>query len=93
MNTLLIKNVFLEGKITDILVEGNKIARIGSGIASDAGKTLQCDGQLAAVVPFYNTHTHTAMTLLVNTALEIFLPQRMLIFFNVRLKFFNYFSE
>ena len=27
MNTLLIKNVFLEGKITDILVEGNKIAR------------------------------------------------------------------
>ena len=64
MNTLLIKNVSLEGKITDILVEGNKISRIGSGIAADAGKTLQCNGHLAAVVPFYNTHTHTAMTLL-----------------------------
>ena len=62
--SLLLKNVLLEGKTTDILIRGNKIARIASSIEEKADKILECGNHLGAVVPFYNTHTHTAMTLL-----------------------------
>ncbi len=62
--SLLLKNVLLEGKNTDILIRERKIARIAPAIQENAEKVLECGSHLAAVVPFYNTHTHTAMTLL-----------------------------
>ena len=62
--SLLLKNVLLEGKNTDILIRERKIARIAPSIQETAEKVLECGSHLAAVVPFYNTHTHTAMTLL-----------------------------
>jgi 5-methylthioadenosine/S-adenosylhomocysteine deaminase len=62
--SLLLKNVLLEGKNTDILIRERKIARIAPSIQENAEKVLECGSHLAAVVPFYNTHTHTAMTLL-----------------------------
>ena len=62
--TLLIKNAVVDGKRTDISVSGNKITAVGPGLP-DAGaeKIIDCGGHLAATVPFYNTHTHSAMTL------------------------------
>ena len=62
--SVLIRNVVLENKITDILTEENRIVRIAPGIEAPGARIIECDSHLAAVVPFYNTHTHTAMTLL-----------------------------
>ncbi|MBR7140294.1 MAG: amidohydrolase [Lentisphaeria bacterium] len=64
MNTLLLKDVLLDGRMRDILIENTQISRIGNGIEAPGAKIINGAGHLAAVVPFYNTHTHTAMTLL-----------------------------
>ena len=59
--TALIKNVQLEGKITNIYIEGNIIQEIGSSIEAD----YIIDGEGKVALPgFVNTHTHSAMTLL-----------------------------
>ena len=59
--SILIKDVLLEGKKTSILVEGNKIAEIGT--KAKAEDTI--DGRGKAAMPgLINTHTHAAMTLL-----------------------------
>ncbi len=61
INTLLIKNAELNGKPTDIYIEGNRIARIGKGLDVEA-KVV--DGRKKGVIPgLINTHTHAAMTL------------------------------
>ena len=62
--SLLLKNVSVENKITDILIEDDRISRIAPGIQAPHARLIDGGGHLAAVVPFYNTHTHTAMTLL-----------------------------
>lgn len=62
--SILVKNTVVDNKVTDILVEGSRIARIAPGIEAPGAQIIECSGRLAAVVPFYNTHTHTAMTLL-----------------------------
>ena len=64
MSAVLLKNAVLDGAVTDILIEGSKISRIAPAIEMPGAKTIFCGGHLAAVLPFYNTHTHTAMTLL-----------------------------
>ena len=64
MSTLLLKNVILDGKTADVLVEGNRFKRIASGIAGEADRVIDADGRKALIPPFYNTHTHAAMTLL-----------------------------
>lgn len=64
MNKLLLKNCLVRNRVTDILVEGTRITRIAPGIEAPGAEILECGSHLAAVVPFYNTHTHTAMTLL-----------------------------
>jgi len=47
----------------DLLVENNKIARIGSKINVKADKTIDCEGNL--LMPgFKNAHSHSAMTFL-----------------------------
>lgn len=61
--SILIKNVLHQDKLTDVLIEGNRIARIASGIATPAGAEV-LDGTDKAIIPgFINTHTHASMTL------------------------------
>ncbi|MDR3235301.1 MAG: amidohydrolase [Prevotellaceae bacterium] len=62
MTTLLIKNVWLNGDIVDIFIEGNTIAQVGKNLAVTAQTTL--DGTRKAAIPgLINTHGHAAMTL------------------------------
>lgn len=59
--SILIKHVLLDGKRTDIYVEGNEIESIGNG----GKKDVVVDGRGKAAVPgLINAHTHAAMTLL-----------------------------
>ena len=61
--SILIKNVLHQDKLTDVLIEGNRIARIASGISAPAGAE-ELDGTDKAIIPgFINTHTHASMTL------------------------------
>ena len=61
--SILIKNVLHQDKLTDVLIEGNRIARIASGISAPAGVEV-LDGTDKAIIPgFINTHTHASMTL------------------------------
>lgn len=63
MGTLLLKGVQLDGRKTDILVEGNRIARIAESLDASADRVI--DGSGKAVIPgLINMHTHSAMTLL-----------------------------
>jgi putative N-ethylammeline chlorohydrolase len=61
--SILIKNVLHQDKLTDVLIEGNRIARIASGISAPVGAEV-LDGTDKAIIPgFINTHTHASMTL------------------------------
>lgn len=63
MDTLLIKDIQSDGKKVDILVEGNRIARIAERIDREADRVM--DGRGKAVIPgLINMHTHSAMTLM-----------------------------
>ncbi|MDR0932221.1 MAG: amidohydrolase [Victivallales bacterium] len=63
MNRILIKNVTLKGEIVDVLIDGNRFGKIAYGIEDPAARVI--DGSNKAIIPpFYNTHTHAAMTLL-----------------------------
>ena len=72
MYDLVIKNCLVNGAVTDIAVANGKIAAIGS-ISDAATETFDASG-MAALPPFYNTHTHAAMTLLRSCAedMELF---------------------
>ena len=62
MKTLL-KNVYLRGKIVDVLIEGNRFKKISENITEDADKIINGEGK--AIEPaFYNCHTHIPMTIL-----------------------------
>ena len=61
--SLLIRDVLLDGKVTSIYVEGNRIAAIGGKARVEADTVIDGKGK-AAVPGFVNTHTHAAMTLL-----------------------------
>lgn len=59
---LLLKNVQLDMKPVDILIEGNRIKQIGEQLSVEADQTI--DGTGKAVIPgLINGHTHAAMTL------------------------------
>lgn len=58
--TLLIKDALLDGKKTNILIEGNRIASIGE--SGKSGQVLDGSGK-AALPGLINCHTHAAMTL------------------------------
>ena len=66
MNDLLIKNVSLDGRMSDILVSGGRFAGIEAAgqICTDACKDVIDAGGKAIIPALYNTHTHAAMTLL-----------------------------
>lgn len=62
MKTLL-KNVYLRGKIVDVLIEGNRFKKISENIDEEADKIINGEGK--AIEPaFYNCHTHISMTIL-----------------------------
>ena len=63
MASLLIKNTLLDGKTTDILVVDGRFASLSAPAGTVADETLDASGT-AILPPFYNTHTHAAMSLL-----------------------------
>ena len=70
MYDLLIKNCQLDGVAADIAIKNGKISAIGK-ITAEAAETFDASN-LAALPPFYNTHTHAAMTLLRSYAEDCF---------------------
>ena len=64
MFDLIIRNVFLNGSVTDIGICGGKISSIGDLRGESAAETFEASSRFAATPAFYNTHTHAAMTLL-----------------------------
>ena len=64
MGKTLLKDVVLDGKSVDIVIEGNRFAQIGGEAIGPFDKTIRGGGHLAIAPAFYNTHTHIAMTLL-----------------------------
>lgn len=63
MSSLLLRNIKISGRRRDLLVEGNRIARIAPRIPAPAGRILDGRG-MAALPSLCNSHTHAAMTLL-----------------------------
>lgn len=70
MGKLLLKNIVTEGVVTDILIDGDKIAGVfpadGSclkEIAGDEVCTVDCNGK-TAVPGFVNMHTHAGMSMM-----------------------------
>ena len=63
MDSLLIRNAWLDGRTSNILIEGGRFKDLAAAADAPAGHVLEADG-MAIIPPFYNTHTHAAMSLL-----------------------------
>ena len=63
MDDILIKNVLLFGKKKNVLIKGNRFSSISAPAFATARKVIDGSG-MAILPPFYNTHTHAALTLL-----------------------------
>lgn len=66
MAKTILQSVLFQGKTQDILISGKKFAKVGKALSArdyDKADVVDCKG-LAIVPPFYNGHTHAAMTLL-----------------------------
>ena len=63
MDSLLVKNVLLDGARTDILIEDHWFRSLAAPAGTVADAVIDADG-MAILPPFYNTHTHAAMSLL-----------------------------
>lgn len=67
MGKILLKNITLDGRPTDIRIEGGRIASIlpaeGGLTVPEGFESVDCSGK-TAVPGFVNAHTHAAMTLL-----------------------------
>lgn len=63
MDDILIRNVLLHGKQVNISIEGKRFRCLDAPADTEARKVIDADG-MAILPPFYNTHTHAAMTLL-----------------------------
>lgn len=61
---ILIKNAFDGQKTIDLLIEGNRIARIAEHIDAPEGATIINATDKAIIPGLINTHTHAAMTLM-----------------------------
>lgn len=61
--SILIKNVLLKKKTTDVYIEENSISEVKEKINVEADYKI--DGKNKAIIPgFFNSHTHAAMTLM-----------------------------
>lgn len=63
MGSILIKEVQLNGRTTDILIDNGRFKSLCAAAGTKADQTLDASG-MAILPPFYNTHTHAAMSLL-----------------------------
>ena len=54
---LLIKNALVNGKKTDVAIEGNRISKIGKDVKGDFDEVINADG-LTALPAFIDMHTH-----------------------------------
>lgn len=64
MSSILIRSVIHEGSLCDVLIRDNKFEKIAPQIDVSADKVISCNGKRAILPPFYNAHTHAAMTLM-----------------------------
>ena len=64
MKKLMLKNVVLNGQLTDIAISGKRFEKIAPAQDSSGYDIIDGRGKLAVLPPFYNTHSHAAMTLL-----------------------------
>lgn len=64
MRKILLKDTVLNGKKTDVLIAGNRFEKLAPGISADTGTECVDASGTAIFPPFYNAHTHAAMTLL-----------------------------
>ncbi len=64
MRKILLKNTMLDGAETDVLIAGTRFEKIAPGLLADAETELVDAAGTAILPPFYNAHTHAAMTLL-----------------------------
>ena len=66
MSKLILQSVLFQGKTQDILISGKKFSKVLCSLSKrdyENADVVNCKG-LAIVPPFYNGHTHAAMTLL-----------------------------
>lgn len=61
---VLLKDTLLNGVRTDVLIAGTRFEKIAPDIAVGAETEIVDASRTAILPPFYNTHTHAAMTLL-----------------------------
>lgn len=57
MSTLLIRNVQLDGNVTNILIEGNRFANLTAPADTVADETYRCFGSGACAELFQYAHT------------------------------------
>ncbi len=62
-NSLLIKNVLLEGEKKTLLCRDGRFVSLDAAPGAEAARVIDAEG-LAILPAFYNTHTHAAMTLM-----------------------------
>ena len=72
--SILIKNILLGRKSQDVLIEGNRFTRIEDKIDLSANRVVEGKGK-ALLPPFYNAHTHAAMSLLRGCAEDMHLTE------------------
>lgn len=63
MGKMLIKNVLCDGRKTNILIDGNRFGSLSAPDDVPGAEVIEAEG-LAILPPFFNTHTHAAMSLL-----------------------------
>lgn len=64
MTKILLKDVIHAGAKTNILIEKDRIRKIGASPEGFTGKLLECGGKKAVFPAFYNHHAHMAMSLM-----------------------------
>ncbi len=74
MSDLLLKNVILDKKNCDVLIQNGIFKTIAPSIKAENARIFDGKGKLGIFPAFYNNHTHTAMTLFRSAAddLELF---------------------
>ena len=64
MRKILLKDTMLNGNRTDVLIADHRFEKIAPGQIAGADTEIVDAAGTAILPPFYNTHTHAAMTLL-----------------------------
>lgn len=62
-SSILIRNIWHKGIITNVLIRGNRFESVDAAPDTVADKVIEGEGY-AILPPFFNTHTHAAMSLL-----------------------------